>query len=216
MKELGVTSRAILFHLYRRRNDDELGEVGNLAELLETSKANISQLARALAQGSLLKRIPYQPLLLTPNGLLLAEQIYSRVLVLESFLFKTLAAPFHRCRREALGWERSAAAETLDDIAARFDIRVGFVGDPIPSLKEQSDFVELGSLTPGEIFIPSWFDRLDFIDPVFRPLLSEIYLETCVLVSFRPSSDVYELALGDRKLLLPKSAAGDFIRVRRV
>ena len=72
--DIGLTARAILFYFYQRSLQDKSIGVTELANILETSKANITQVNKTLAEAGYIDYQPYKPISLTSSGQKRAEK----------------------------------------------------------------------------------------------------------------------------------------------
>ncbi len=209
--EPGLTSRAILFYCYQRQLHNKRIGVTELADILETSKPNISQLIKQLSGIGYLDHKPYQPLVLTQNGLLKAGQLYKRILILESHLFKTLAMPFFQCRAEAFSWELGIYNSTLDAIYNKAKIETGLIGDP---LEERGDldtkpvYQSLIKSSEKELHKVVAIRNLGLVDNIFLPELSALYLEDVIIAQHIPETGTVAIISNSKKYLLPDSIAG--------
>ncbi|HOG19767.1 MAG TPA: iron dependent repressor, metal binding and dimerization domain protein [Salinivirgaceae bacterium] len=208
--DIGFTARAILFYFYQRSLQGKSIGVTELADILETSKANITQINRTLTEAGYIEYQPYKPIALTNSGLQRAEKIYHRILLIESYLFKTLAMPFYQCRSEAFSWETAIFESTLNTINRKIDIKTGLTGDIIPSKENLlKPTKSLKAADIGNIVTVLSFRDLDSIDSVFLDELSFIYLNTIVLKA--KVSDTIAVFCNERKIILPYDVASKIV-----
>ncbi len=208
--DIGLTARAILFYFYQRSLQDKSIGVTELANILETSKANITQVNKTLAEAGYIDYQPYKPISLTSSGQQRAEKIYKRILLIESYLFKTLAMPFYQCRSEAFSWETAIFESTLQTINQKIDINIGLTGDIIPGKNNLlKPTKSLKSADIGNILTVLAFRDLDSINNVFLDELSFIYLNTIVLKA--KVSDTIAVFCNERKIILPYDVASKII-----
>jgi Mn-dependent DtxR family transcriptional regulator len=210
--EPGQTARAILFHCYQRQLHHKRIGVTELADILETTKPNISQLIKHLSDVGYLDRKPYQPIAFTSNGLLKAEQLYQRILILESYLFKTLAMPFFQCRAEAFSWELGIFDATLAAIYEKTNIEIGLVGDTFPQ-KEQKPITcrLLKAAMDKEMLMVVAIRNLDSIDRAFLPELAALYLEELIITNHIQETNTLVIVSQGKKFLLPVTVAANIL-----
>ena len=213
--EIGYTARAILFYSYLRQQSLKIVTVTELAELLETSKPNISQIIQQLREVGYIENEKYKPIKLTNNGFLKSEVLYYRILAIESFLFKTLAMPFYKCRAEAFSWEQGILNTTLDKIISKIPIIMGLTGDKIPeSYLNESVETEIKSckrVSIGDQFKICAYKTLDLMDPIFLTELSSIYLENAVLVGIDNQTETYVILCNNEKIILPNTIVENMV-----
>lgn len=213
--EIGYTARAILFYSYLRQQSSKIVTVTELAELLETSKPNISQILQQLREIGYVENEKYKPLKLTNNGFLKSEVLYYKILVIESFLFKALAMPFYKCRAEAFSWEHEIFDTTLDKIIAKTQIIMGLTGDEIPTTYQNKPIeksVKLCKrLSIGDQFKICAYKTLDLMDSSFLTELSSIYLENAVMIGVDNQTETYVILCNNKKVLLPETIIDNMV-----
>ena len=179
---LGLTASMILFYTYSRLLQKKEIGVTELAKIIETSKPNISQIIDSLIDLNYIENRPYKPVSLTNNGLLKADKIYRNVLILESFLFKTLSMPFFQCRNEAFRWEKDVYQSTIQTIKTKIDLQIGLLGDPFPTETGKMDldnnFLNFNKTESGRPFKVWAIKNLQIIKDEYLSDISKIYLET--------------------------------------
>ena len=207
--DIGLTARAILFYAYLRIQSNKIVSVTELAKILETSKPNISQILKQLKEIRYVEHERYQSIKLTKNGLSRAEIIYYRILIIESFLFKTLAMPFFKCRSEAFSWELGIHESTVESIALKHPIQMSLTGDNIPLSKinttKQPIFKACKHIENGSYFTIAAYKNLDEIDPIFLTELSTLYLEKATIIGLDDETMTYALLCNEKKSTLPKN-----------
>ena len=209
--ELGLTARQILFYVYSRLLHNKETRVSELAKITETSKPNISQITGHLCEIKYLENRPYKPVILTNNGLVKAEQIYRKVLLIESFLFKTLSMPFFQCRSEAFKWESEVYGSTIQAIQAKIEMQIGLSGDPFltdaGTVKAACNFFKYsGSESGGRPFKICAIQNIQTADKIYLEELSNIYLEQ-VTAKNDPASQTVIIFHGQTKYILPERYA---------
>lgn len=208
--DLGLTARSILFYYYKRSLQSKTINVTELSSILETSKANITQIIQTLGSVGYVDYQPYKPLLLTNNGLQRAEKIYRRILLIESYLFKTLSMPFFQCRAEAFAWEGAIFDSTLEKIEKLIDLKIGLAGDMVPDQKSlNSSLRVLKSGKAGNLFRVLAIQDLDSIDKIFLSELSSIYLETIVVNAVNINTQTVVITCNRQKIILPDTVAAN-------
>ncbi len=201
---IGLSSRLILFYTFLRQLQEKRIRVTELAEILETSKPNVSQLLNQLTEVGFLDHEPYGPIQLTPSGLKYSKRLYTRILLLESFLFKSLSLPYFQARAEAFGWEQEIYDTTLNAIEKKLTISIGLAGDKIPDKFFFSTTIH--KLNPGQKFRIEAFTNIGLIDNTYLSLLSSIYLEQAVLAT-QANDNVYTLVVNNHPVILPSTIA---------
>lgn len=202
---LGLTARSILFYTYTMLINGKSIGVTELSAILETSKPNISQIANQLRDWKYLEKRPYQHLILTKNGLNKAEEIYKRVLLIESFLFKTLSMSFVQCRTEAFQWEKDMLPSTIQYIENQINIATGLLGDLIPDKKGidyRNALKPLNKVDIGTSCVICAFNNIH-IGITHISELSKIYLETAIITGHDTSTGSILLICNQNKYILP-------------
>ncbi len=209
--DIGLTARTIMFYIYQRSLTGKKIGVTELSKILNTSKANITQINKTLAEAGYVEYIPYKPIVFTNNGLRKAEKIYQRILLIESYLFKTLAMPFYLCRSEAFSWETAIFESTLLKIKQKIDIKTGLTGDIIPNSNNElnEELKTLKGVEVGSVVTVLAIHNLDSIDPVFLDELSHIYLNS-IVVNAKISNSVAVIC-NQKKIILPDVIAAKII-----
>lgn len=208
--DLGLTARLILFYTYTRLLQQKNIGVTELAKILETSKPNISQIVNQLNESKYVEKRPYKPISLTNSGLIKADQIYQRVLLIESFLFKSLAMPFSQCRTEAFQWEQNTYTSTIHCMKDKINLTVGLLGEIIPNkigqINSSNTLFTLNRIEPGTPCVISAFSNTH-IDNSFLSELSKIYLESVIIAKQDSITNSILIICNQNKFILPYELA---------
>lgn len=189
----------------------EQASTKQIADALSVSMPSVTSMLKRLAAEDLIKRRPYQGVVLTARGHQIANDILRRHRLLELFLVHTLEMPWDEVHAYAERMEHA-----IDErLAERIDAFLGYPecdphGSPIPRPAQKPappQGVPLNQIEPGtRVRVLEVPDK----DPEFLRHLARLNLEIGTEVRVEesvPYTDSLILELGDRHIPLARDMA---------
>ncbi|HON17684.1 MAG TPA: hypothetical protein PK990_00775 [Salinivirgaceae bacterium] len=201
---MGLSSRMILFYLFLRHIQKRQIRVSDLAQIIQTSKPNVSQLINQLSLAGYIRHTRYGSTDLTESGIVFAQKLYYRILVLESFLFKTLSLPHFQARSESFSWEQNIYDHTFNIIDAKMRLSVGLSGESL--FNKSIETQHLTKLQMGNVGVVVAFQTIGLVNEHFLPLLASIYLEKVVIIANDLSTGT-TLSVNNQTIFIPVAIA---------
>ncbi|MDA3867058.1 MAG: metal-dependent transcriptional regulator [Salinivirgaceae bacterium] len=132
MTPLSLNARIFLTTLHRYELKNERLRTTHLAQLLEVSKAAITEISRSLSANNYIEYEPYQPYAITPQGKKMAARIYERVSIIEKYYFIHFKIDPYTARKEAYTSEPSISDLIIDGMKRNIPTpEIGLFGDVV-------------------------------------------------------------------------------------
>ena len=156
MDELSVAAEDHLKAIYKATEGSDRGvSTTELARLLGTTAASVSDMVKRLTARELVDHRPYKPVRLTPTGRAAAIRVVRRHRLVETFLVAELGYSWDEVHDEAEALEHWMSDRLVDSIDAKLGYpEVDPHGDPIPrpdgSVDDQTELVRLHDAPVGD------------------------------------------------------------------
>lgn len=165
MGELSVAAEDHLKAIYKATEGSDRGvSTTELARLLGTTAASVSDMVKRLTARGLVDHRPYKPVRLTPTGRAAAIRVVRRHRLVETFLVAELGYSWDEVHDEAEALEHWMSDRLVDSIDAKLGHpEVDPHGDPIPrpdgSVDDQTELVPLRNAGIGDYVVARLSDE---------------------------------------------------------
>lgn len=203
-----------LIYLIQRDGQEVIG--ARLAERLQVTRGTVTMTLRRMERDGLVRFGERKEILLTPQGLALAQDLLRRHMLAEWLLAEVLGMPWHRIHEEADRLEHSLSEEATARLEILFERPETCPhGNPMPGTMPPAA-VPLGRISQGETVAVVRVVEEAEEQPQLLSFLEENGLlpgASLLVLDYQPFNETMTVQIGQRPVVLGLGVA-EFIHVR--